>query len=275
MRELNNEVITEINNDDDNKNNSNIDKNYDDNMVIDNANANDNDENNNKDIYMESNLRSSLPIKSLSELSISINDVKNDNNDNNHEYISPVDINDEKVHNDSISKINDSEKCTINDIEKNENENEKNYGNDKIIMKSYVQTYIPYLFCLYVGIFDGALLVPFKFSTKNNNDLLNVLRYLSSFGIFSIIVSPIFFMIYCIMKNTNDPDVNTTDPKDYKIPPFHVKAALLPGICQGMHIYVFIDCLCRIQISVCFTYMHIDDRFCNTPFCNLIKQTSS
>jgi hypothetical protein len=182
-----------------------------DNMYIDDSDDYNNDENYDKHIHKESNLSSLPTIKSLGEVPL-----KNNNRDDSNDNVNPIHIHDNIEHNTSISKINDiDEKYVSNDIEKNENYNEKKYENNENIMKTF--TYIPYLFCLYVGIFDGALLVPFKFSTKNNNDLLNVFRYLASFGIFSIIVSPVFFMIYCFINNFNDPHTNTMDINDYKV----------------------------------------------------------
>jgi hypothetical protein len=207
-------------------------------------NHDNNDENYDTNIHKESNLCSLPQPKSLGEVPLKNNNNREDNDNNNNKYINPIDIHDNVGHDARISKINNmGEKYVTNDIEKNENDNEKKYENIKNTMNTFVQTYVPYIFCLYVGIFDGALLVPFKFSTKNNNDLLNVFRYLASFGIFSIIVSPIFFMIYCFINNLNDPHINSMDINDYKIPPFHVKAALLPGICQGaymLHVHMFL-----------------------------------
>lgn len=79
-----------------------------------------------------------------------------------------------------------------------------------------------YFLCLGVGLCDGTLLVPFKLGNTSHNSILHVFRYLASFGISSIMVSPFLFLLYCVILNGR------------KIPSFHYSVAALPGVSSGV-----------------------------------------
>ena len=80
-----------------------------------------------------------------------------------------------------------------------------------------------YFLCFAVGFFDGTLLVPFKLSERNRpKSLHEVFCYLASFGISSLFVAPLMFLIYCVLVNKG------------KIPSFHIKAAIFPGVSSGI-----------------------------------------
>jgi Transmembrane family, TMEM144 of transporters len=79
-----------------------------------------------------------------------------------------------------------------------------------------------YLLCFFVGFCDGTLLVPFKLGNIGKNNILNVFRYLASFGISSIMVSPVLFLFYCLILNGR------------KFPCFHVRVAFIPGVSSGI-----------------------------------------
>ena len=82
-----------------------------------------------------------------------------------------------------------------------------------------------YFLCICVGFCDGALLVPFKLSSNGITDsdgILEVFRYLASFGISSILVSPILFFFYCLFINQR------------RVPCFYFRSAFLPGVSSGV-----------------------------------------
>lgn len=79
-----------------------------------------------------------------------------------------------------------------------------------------------YLLCFFVGFCDGTLLVPFKLGNIGQNSILSVFRYLASFGISSIMVSPVLFFFYCLFFNGR------------KIPSFHFHVAFIPGVSSGI-----------------------------------------
>lgn len=79
-----------------------------------------------------------------------------------------------------------------------------------------------YFLCFGVGLCDGTLLVPFKLGNTTHNSILHVFRYLASFGISSIMVSPFLFLLYCVILNGR------------KIPSFHFNVAALPGVSSGV-----------------------------------------
>lgn len=55
-----------------------------------------------------------------------------------------------------------------------------------------------YLFCLASGFCDGSLMVPFK--AVHSKDLIDVYNYLASFGLSSVIVCPLLYILYSIIK---------------------------------------------------------------------------
>ena len=83
-------------------------------------------------------------------------------------------------------------------------------------------TFGAYFLCFGVGLCDGMLLVPFKLGNTSHNSILHVFRYLASFGISSIMVSPFLFLLYCVILNGR------------KIPSFHFSVAALPGVFSGV-----------------------------------------
>jgi Transmembrane family, TMEM144 of transporters len=83
-------------------------------------------------------------------------------------------------------------------------------------------TFGAYLLCFFVGFCDGTLLVPFKLGNIGENNIFSVFRYLASFGISSLMVSPFLFLFYCLILNGR------------KIPCFHVRVAFIPGVSSGI-----------------------------------------
>jgi hypothetical protein len=73
-------------------------------------------------------------------------------------------------------------------------------------------------FCVCNGLCDGAMMVPFKLA--GTEELVDALRYIASFSIASVIVSPLLFAVYCIVI--------------WRIPDFHIDVALLPGSLSGV-----------------------------------------
>lgn len=82
-------------------------------------------------------------------------------------------------------------------------------------------TILPYLFCFSVGFCDGSLMVPFK--ETHAVTLEDSLRYLACFGLSSVVVSPIYFIIYLLVFRGRD-----------GIPLLHVKVSFLPGTLSGV-----------------------------------------
>ena len=108
-------------------------------------------------------------------------------------------------------------------------------------VSSMFHSIVGYMLCIAVGFFDGSLLVPFKltesqssFTTSSTNPtsntqstdatLLGCYQYLASFGLSSIVVSPILFAIYCVVMQR---PLGT-------IPSLHIHVAALPGISSGI-----------------------------------------
>lgn len=90
---------------------------------------------------------------------------------------------------------------------------------------SFTSSSFAYLLCFAVGLCDGALLVPFKLTTyenNGNNGITEVFQYLASFGISSIIVSPILFLFYIFILNKQT------------VPQFHFHRAFTPGLTSGV-----------------------------------------
>lgn len=77
-----------------------------------------------------------------------------------------------------------------------------------------------YLFCLLTGLFDGSLMVPFKFS--HTRSLSDVLSYLASFGIGTAIATPTLFMLYYLIVLRG------------QFPNMYLSTALRPGIASGV-----------------------------------------
>ena len=77
-----------------------------------------------------------------------------------------------------------------------------------------------YLFCLLTGLFDGSLMVPFKFS--HTEGLSDVLSYLASFGIGTAVATPTIFLAYFLIVLKG------------KIPNFYFSTALRPGVASGV-----------------------------------------
>lgn len=132
-------------------------------------------------------------------------------------------LRDPKVNN----NVNLNENKYINGVE-NENIHKTEIPNKKIHLNSgeYFQkikvSFGAYFLCFGVGLCDGTLLVPFKLGSTTHNSILHVFRYLASFGISSIMVSPFMFLLYCVILNGR------------KIPSFHFNVAALPGISSGV-----------------------------------------
>ena len=103
--------------------------------------------------------------------------------------------------------------------------NDKNLKKEKSSFQ-YLKEYSgAYFLCISVGFCDGALLVPFKLSsygTTDSDGILEVFRYLASFGISSILVSPILFFFYCLFINQR------------RVPCFYFRTAFLPGVSSGV-----------------------------------------
>lgn len=134
---------------------------------------------------------------------------------------------DPKFHDSILSIENESEKKNENE-NKNENIHEKEISqkNKKRSSTEYFDrmkiSFGAYFLCFGVGLCDGTLLVPFKLGNTSDNSILHVFRYLASFGISSIMVSPFMFLLYSITLNGR------------KIPSFHFRVAALPGISSGV-----------------------------------------
>ena len=140
---------------------------------------------------------------------------------------------DPKFHDSILSIENESEKKNENE-NNNENENknkniheiEISQKNKKMNSTEYFDrmkiSFGAYFLCFGVGLCDGTLLVPFKLGNTSDKSILHVFRYLASFGISSIMVSPIMFLLYSITLNGR------------KIPSFHFRVAALPGISSGV-----------------------------------------
>ena len=132
---------------------------------------------------------------------------------------------DPKFHDSILSIENESENENEN---KNINEIEICQQNKKLSFTSaeYFNklkfSFGAYFLCFSVGLCDGTLLVPFKLGNTNNNSILHVFRYLASFGISSIMVSPFMFLLYTLILNGR------------RIPSFHFQVAALPGISSGV-----------------------------------------
>lgn len=136
---------------------------------------------------------------------------------------------DPKFHDSILSIENES-------VMKNENENRNENSHEIEISQQHKKSsststayfdklkmsFGAYFLCFSVGLCDGTLLVPFKLGNTSNNSILHVFRYLASFGISSIMVSPFMFLLYSLILNGR------------KIPSFHFRVAALPGISSGV-----------------------------------------
>jgi glucose uptake protein GlcU len=65
-------------------------------------------------------------------------------------------------------------------------------------------------------------MVPFKLSDPQEGDINDVFRYLVSFGLSSVVIAPVLFLVYCVFVRQGS------------IPSFHVRAALVPGVSSGV-----------------------------------------
>jgi Transmembrane family, TMEM144 of transporters len=170
-------------------------------------------------ILMTSNSSSADPLSLKNNESESPRGAELLNGGNNKNAISR----DPKFHN----NVHLNENEYMNGVE-NENIHKTEISCKKIDLNSaeYFQkikvSFGAYFLCFGVGLCDGTLLVPFKLGNTTHNSILHVFRYLASFGISSIMVSPFLFLIYCVILNGR------------KIPSFHFNVAALPGVSSGV-----------------------------------------
>lgn len=74
------------------------------------------------------------------------------------------------------------------------------------------------IFCILNGLFDGAMMVPYKLAGTDR--LIGALQYIASFSITSAFVSPVLFGIYCCVIG--------------RVPDLYCSAAFLPGCLSGI-----------------------------------------
>ena len=188
--------------------NINKDKNNGNDITDDNSDKNDDDNNNNN------NFNCIIDNSSNSNNNYTHD---NNNNNNNNNYNANNNIDNNNINNDNDNDNNND----VIDIDHSNSNDERKKKNSQHV----AETSRAYLLCVSVGLCDGALLVPFKLSTygnTQNNGIFEVFRYLASFGISSILVSPILFFFYCFFLNKR------------RVPCFHFRTAFLPGVSSGV-----------------------------------------
>jgi glucose uptake protein GlcU len=96
-----------------------------------------------------------------------------------------------------------------------------NYKSIKdMITRINIKSILGYLLCLATGFCDGTLMVPFK--SIDSSNLVEVYNYLVSFGLSSLFVCPIMYILYIFLLS------------DGKIPYESLKAARVPGLIGGI-----------------------------------------